>query len=399
MLHRILLVVATAAPPTAAPAPVEADVAAAVARAVEVLLERQERYARDAPVGRLPDAELGAWQEGERERLAKARGPTDERAEWPYEGVYRVRGAIPAGYRVGGTAIVCEALLLAPGWADDAPRRAAVERALAFVLDRLEHDPALAAGPKEGYDVRGWGHAYALRLLLTARDADAVPAGLRARVDDALPRLLTCLEANALDGGGWNYARGGASPFMTGSTLLALFHARARGLDVKDELVAGALDALERGRTETASYAYSGPAKGEVAMPGSAARASIAELCLHLADRTDPAGLLAAVHGFFDGWEDLLARKSRQGTHEPPYGIAPYYFYYGHRYAALAIEALPEAARPELRARLRELLWRTRDEDGSWNDRVFPRTSACSTAMAVLALLAADAPPPHRWGE
>ena len=26
--------------------------------------------------------------------------------EWPYEGVYRERGQIPPGYRVGGTAIV-----------------------------------------------------------------------------------------------------------------------------------------------------------------------------------------------------------------------------------------------------------------------------------------------------
>ena len=30
--------------------------------------------------------------------------------EWPYEGVYRERGQIPPGYRVGGTAIVLRAL-------------------------------------------------------------------------------------------------------------------------------------------------------------------------------------------------------------------------------------------------------------------------------------------------
>ena len=31
--------------------------------------------------------------------------------EWPYEGVYRERGQIPPGYRVGGTAIVLRALI------------------------------------------------------------------------------------------------------------------------------------------------------------------------------------------------------------------------------------------------------------------------------------------------
>ncbi len=40
------------------------------------------------------------------------KGPgADIAAEWPYEGVYRVGGNIPYGYRVGGTLIACVALL------------------------------------------------------------------------------------------------------------------------------------------------------------------------------------------------------------------------------------------------------------------------------------------------
>ena len=56
-------------------------------------------------------------------------------AEWPYEGVYRVRSspgdpkalvrgrsAIPIGYRVGGTGICAQAMFQAPGYADH-PKR------------------------------------------------------------------------------------------------------------------------------------------------------------------------------------------------------------------------------------------------------------------------------------
>ena len=47
----------------------------------------------------------------------------DGPAEWPYEGVYRVKGDIPIGYRVGGTSLVALALLQAPGWEDEPTRR------------------------------------------------------------------------------------------------------------------------------------------------------------------------------------------------------------------------------------------------------------------------------------
>ena len=52
---------------------------------------------------------------------------------------------------------------------------------------------------------------------------------------------------------------------------------------------------------------------------------------------------------------------------------------------------LPEADRAELRAKFRETLFKSRDADGTWNDRVFPRTASFGTAMSVLALMEAAA--------
>ena len=50
---------------------------------------------------------------------------------------------------------------------------------------------------------------------------------------------------------------------------------------------------------------------------------------------------------------------------------------------------LPEADRPALRAKFRETLFKSRDADGTWNDRVFARSASFGTAMSLLALMEA----------
>jgi hypothetical protein len=71
----------------------------------------------------------------------------------------------------------------------------------------------------------------------------------------------------------------------------------------------------------------------------------------------------------------------------PPYGIAPYYFMFGHMYAAQAIELLADdELKVSMRIRMRAYLARSRDQGGSWNDRDFDRSAGYGTAMALLAL-------------
>ncbi len=375
---------------SAKPAPA-LDVEAVTAEAVAFLLDAQEAYVPDPPVGSMPEKKLAKWQAGERERLTGLRAEADaaSRSEWPYEGVYRVGpdGRIPSGYRVGGTSIVCLSLLAVPGFDEDDARRAAVQRSADFVLDALEHDETLSAGPKQAYDVRGWGHAYALEFLLTALDRNAIEGEERnATARAMLPELVHRLEANELEDGGWNYAGAGNSPFMTGSTVLTLQHAVEFGLELPAGLIARALDALEASRADNTAYVYSGTAERPLQMPGSSARSCCAELALHAGGRGEEERMRQAVLGFFGGYEDLLVRKSQQGTHKGAYNIAPYYFFFGHTYAAQAIAALPADEAAAHRTELLRLLASTREEDGSWNDRIFPRTSSYSTAMVLLAL-------------
>ncbi len=65
--------------------------------------------------------------------------------------------------------------------------------------------------------------------------------------------------------------------------------------------------------------------------------------------------------------------------------------------SALAIEALPSERRPAHRTRLVTLRAETREPDGTWNDRIFPRSPSYGTTMALLVLVAPDLPPIPEW--
>jgi hypothetical protein len=330
------------------------------------------------------------------------KGPGAEiAAEWPYEGVYRVGGKIPYGYRVGGTSIAGLALLTAPGFADDAARKDAVSRAIDFVA-KSKDEPLLSPDYGGNYDVRGWAHCYALRFLLAAKKASAVGDAQKPAVEAGIVFYLDALKKTEIPQvGGWQYARGPGlqnpcptSPFMTAPCLMALLEAKDAGLEVSDELIARTVKALEITRGESGYVAYnaSRPTRDDTGqIPGAVGRMCALEAALARAGKGDEKRLRFAVEKFFEFWPELEKRRKKQGTHVAPYGVAPYYFFYAFTHAAQAIEFLPEADRLALREKFRELLFKVRDADGTWNDRVFPRSASFGTAMSVLALAEAGA--------
>ncbi|MEZ6188103.1 MAG: hypothetical protein R3F62_24230 [Planctomycetota bacterium] len=352
--------------------------------------------------------------EGERDLASVAKGVElllsmeegEAQGEWPYEGVYRVGGQIPIGYRVGGTAIVSLALLEAPGLEADTQRQEALTRAARFVVGAVKH-PLMQHSFSATYDVRGWGFAYGAQFLARLVKADRVPAELQETLPAAIGFYVKGIAATEIPRyGGWNYSRrsgfdrpGPQSPFMTGSTLQALFEVKAAGFEVEPGLVTRGLKALEYCRAENGAYVYAGiPSRGDPGLiPGAMGRMLVAESTLWLAGKGDEPRLEAALQAFFNHWDELDKRRAQNGTHVQPYGVAPYYFYYAHRYAAQAIELLPEAKRAAYRTQLREKLYGVQLEDGRWNDRVFPRTANFGTAFSVLALLEPQATRPATW--
>lgn len=338
--------------------------------------------------------------------LAVQEGETH--AEWPYEGVYRVNREIPIGYRVGGTALCATALLRAPGYDGDQERKDAVHRAVKFVIDGCAQ-PLMNPDYDGGYDVRGWGYTCGLAFLLELKSRKAVPSDLADDVEKTIRWDIDALcKTEIARVGGWNYARqigkdavSPPSPFMTAPTLQALFEAKSQSYAVDPSVVDRAIATLEGARTPSGSIKYSGleGANSSEPTPGAVGRMLATETTLYLAGKSSIANIRGAIDAFIVHWEWLNKRRAQPGTHEPPYNIAPYYFYYAHYYAAQAIEMLPQRERAEYRRRLDDLLMQTRHEDGSWNDRVFQRSSNYGTAMAIMALMMPQTPPPARWSK
>ncbi|MSR44457.1 MAG: hypothetical protein EXS15_03740 [Phycisphaerales bacterium] len=333
-------------------------------------------------------------------------GPTS--GEWPYEGVYRVGGIIPYGYRVGGTAIVGEAILRAPEYGTHSDRQAAIRRATEFVCASIT-EPLLQVSTYEGgYDVRAWASCYGARFLLSLEERKAIPVGLEAQVNTALRWYLTALEKFEIpEVGGWNYARdaGAETPsatsgFMTPVCLLTLYQAKAQGHAVDPNVVARGIAALELCRTSDGNIAYSSTKQARMQskmIPGAVGRMVAAESALALAGRSGEAEIRRAVLDFIEYWRELERRRAKNGTHLPPFGVAPYYFWFAHYHAAQAIELLPLGQRASLRAQLNWLLWQTRASDGTWNDRVFPRSAAYGSAMAAMSMTMPQAFQPFHW--
>jgi hypothetical protein len=323
---------------------------------------------------------------------------TPDAHQWPYEGVYRSKGAIPAGYRVGGTCTVILALTGTPGYEHDERRTAAVHRAIAYICAAREHPDMSTDTYDGGYDVRIWGNIEALHCLAYLQRNNLIPDKQRQSADSALAHYLKAVVTLEMpETGGWNYARpagkatvGPPASFVTACALQALFEARAAGHSVDPALIDRGLAVLEKSRGVTGTIVYSGEASERTrisdSVPGATGRMTLTESTLMLAGRGSIERVRASLDAFITHWEWLDQRRAKTGTHVPPYMVAPYYFMFAHRYAAQAIEHLPTGDRQEYRSRINGLLMSVKGEGDTWNDRIFPRSAGYGTAMALLSL-------------
>jgi len=356
----------------------------------------------------------GSDEESNRQLIAKSVEQLialqEKDGAWPYEGVYRVRGKIPVGYRIGGTAIVCTSLLYcnsrpvnskseAPESDPNGNRSVheAIERGTKLILKELE-DPLMRPSVENRYDVRVWGHIYALDFFCHLQNSkNPAFTKLADDVEPWIQKLTDYLIKEEIDGGGWNYANHRQHAcFVTAPAIQALLRAKYRGAKVPDAVFFRGRRALEKSRTPDGAYQYSGvlgerrPAK----LPGSIARSANCETTLLLLGGGSRKNLRASIDAFHKHWDELEKRRKKTGTHKPPYNVAPYYFYYGHRYLAQAIRMLPAEQQSVEIKKFNAVLLKTKDKDNTWNDRVFDRSKAFGTAMSIMSLDASVPMPP-----
>ena len=186
--------------------------------------------------------------------------------------------------------------------------------------------------------------------------------------------------------------------------LIALKQAATIGVEYPEQLTKKAIDSLLRQRYPDFSYAYGeylrmNPRLGINRPAGSLGRSQVCNLALRMyghEEVTDDV-LKAWLDRLFarNGW--LGIGRKRPIPHESHFQVAGYFYYYGHYYAAMCIDELPEEERPYFQDHLARILLPLQEKDGSWWDYpLYDYHQPCGTAMAVSSLVrcrhAADRP-------
>ena len=275
----------------------------------------------------------------------------------------------------------------------------AINRAEAWLLANLKSVRRSSADSV----YNNWTHAYSIQALARLlrrhpQDSDRYRE-IRALIEHQVGMLgrYECVD------GGWAYydfdyqaARPGGPTmsFVTATTLVALAEARDVGVAVPQRLIDRATASIRRQRKPDFSYDYSDALRYVPMMPvnrpgGSLGRSQACNLATRLW------GDKAVTDDVMKVWLDrLFARnlwldlgRKRPIPHESWFQVAGYFFYYGHYYASLCIEQLPEAERGPYRDQLAQILIRLQEKDGTWWDfPLYDYHKAYGTAFALMSL-------------
>ena len=291
---------------------------------------------------------------------------------------------------------------LALASAGDTPeRRAALERGIAWLTT--------ARLPKRGEDwdidyawTALYGFVACVELVQDPRFAgvEETAAALRRRgmeFYDLLVRL------QSIDGG-WGYYDDPPYPagrpmwatsFSTACVIPALLRAHELGWEVDPAVAGRATEYVRRCIVPGGAYSYdlkpvprfAGESINDI--KGSLGRTQVCNWALHEAglERITDDRLREGLEAFFQHHVFLDVARMRPIPHEAYYYNSGYFYFFGHYYAGLVIELLPEEEREAWHAKLRAEVVKAQNKDGSSDDFVAGGWSrvAC-TAFAALAL-------------
>jgi len=245
-----------------------------------------------------------------------------------------------------------------------------------------------------------WAHTYATQALAEELKLRPDDERVRKAAQWQIERLVR-YEAYT---GGWNYydfdaqtrqPSMGATSFGTAAGLVALHTAREAGLDVPQPLIDRALRRLEEMRLPDGAYLYSHDMKYMPRHEANRIRGSIgrtqagnAGLWTWKSGKVDEAKVRKDLQNFFDEHQYIDMGRKRQFPHESWYMTAPYYYYFGHYYAARLLEMLGPSGREQFGAQLAEHIVPKQDSDGSWWDyAMWDYHKPYGTAFSVMTLL------------
>lgn len=352
--------------------PKPADITSAIDRGVKFLLADQR-----------PD---GSWGSAEKTKGLNIYAPPP--------------GAHDA-FRTAVTSLVVMALIEAEPKLPEADRTA-INQAIDRGADWLDKNLSelRRATPDALYNV--WGHAYSIEVLVKLHARAGDNAELQKKWKDHAQAQANMLERYSYVGGGWSYydvVAGSQTPgdaafsFCTATGLIALKQAEAIGVTFPERLTKKAIASILRQQRPDFSYNYGEYTRLDPRYHerpgGSLGRSQACNLALRLYgnERITNDVLVSWLDRLYarNGW--LSMGRKRPVPHESYFGVAGYFYYYGHWYAAQCIEQLPESKRPYFQDHLAHIILPLQERDGSWWDYPFYNYhQQYGTAMAVMTL-------------
>lgn len=245
-----------------------------------------------------------------------------------------------------------------------------------------------------------WAHTYAVQCLAVEM-RHAADDRIKAAARDHLRRLA----GYETFMGGWNYydfhagtkaPSMGPTSFGSAATLVALAEARDAGLDLPKGMAERTIRRLEEMKLPNNAFLYSHDLKYRPRLPanlpkGSVGRTQACNFALWQWDSkaVDEKRVREGLDFFFAEHNYILMGQKRQFPHESWYQTAPYYYYFGHYYAARLIEKLGGDARPTYGSRLADVgILPFQGKDGAWWDfAMWDFHKPYGTAFAIMTLL------------
>ena len=354
--------------------PSEAAIRTALERGVDFLLDVQMKH--------------GAWGSAQRTKALNIYAP--------------VPGSHHA-FRTAVTSLVLMALIESRDQFEGArgeKMEAAIDRGQAWLL---KHGGNLRRAEGEAiYNV--WGHAYALHALVRLHERAAGEESLQSKLVAMAEYQADRLRRYQSINGGWAYygaesptrrPSGSSISFTTATALIALKEAESLGVTFPEDRTQQAIDSIVRQRYPDFAYAYGeylkmAPRYGINRPAGSLGRSQACNLALRLYgdEKVSDDVLRTWLDRLYarNGW--LSIGRKYPEPHESHFAIAGYFYYYGHFYAALCIDELPEADRPHFQDHLAHILLPLQEKDGSWWDfPLYNYHQQYGTAMAICSLV------------
>jgi hypothetical protein len=241
-----------------------------------------------------------------------------------------------------------------------------LEKCLAFVLGAPEEKKAL-----RGPDV--WGNVWSVAFLAQCLKKHQ----FKGQKEAITKKIESCYGAlTRLQGpdGGWSYydfARNKSAAFVTAAAIVHMHDAKKAGVPIPDQIYQRAVNCLKGCKQSDGIFMYATGTRQTV--EGSQGRAPLCEMALHLAGQGSKPQIQGAIENFFKYRHILTAVKGKRGTHMGKGGTAPYYYLFGHYWAARAIKQLDKSAQNNYLAKLRDVLLPDQEGDGCFWDFPMPK--------------------------